>query len=110
MPGPAQQRGLAILAFREAKHAADLATWRAERARLRANRGVQQYYLVYVAVIMGGIFVVPVAIAAAVVVFFLRVLTHGVEDAVDDFAISVGSATERGPALPFDWLDTYWPT
>jgi hypothetical protein len=109
MPGPAQQRGFAILAFREAKHAVDLARWRAERARLRANRGIQQYYWVYAVVIMGGIVIVPVAIAGAVVVLLLRALTHGVEDSIDDFAVSIGSPTERGPALPFDWLDAYWP-
>ncbi len=109
MPGPAQQRGFAILAFREAKHATDLAMWRAERARLRANQGMRQYYLVYLAVVMGGLLIVPFAIVGAVVVLLLRILTHGVEDSIDDFAVSIGSPAERGPGLPFDWLDTYWP-
>jgi hypothetical protein len=109
MPGPAQQRGFAILAFREAKHAADLATWRAARAQLRATRNTQGYYVIYLGVVMGGVLIIPFVIAGAVVVLLLRVLTHGVQDAIDDFAVSIGSELERGLGLPFDWLDTYWP-
>jgi hypothetical protein len=108
MPGPTQKRGLVALAFREARLAAKLAICRAEREHLIAQKSASRSVGLYMLVAIGGTFAIPAAVALLVLVLVFRKLTSGVEDAIDDFAISVGGEMERGLGLPFDWLNAYW--
>jgi uncharacterized Zn finger protein (UPF0148 family) len=108
MPCPSQKRQLVALAISDAQLAADLERYRAERDRLEAEKSSSSARLVYLLLVAGGTCMVPLAIALAVIVLVFRKLTSGVEDAIDDFAVSVGAELERGLKLPYDWLDAYW--
>jgi len=108
MPCPSQKRQLVALAIGDSRLAADLERYRAERDRLEAEKSSSSARLVYLLLVAGGTCMVPLAIAVAVIVLVFRKLTTGVEDAVDDFGVSVGAEMERGLKLPFDWLDAYW--
>ena len=108
MPCPSQKRQLVALAISDARLAADLERYRAERDRLEAEKSSSSARLIYLALFAGGTCMVPLAIVLAVIVLVFRKLTSGVEDAVDDFAVTVGAEMERGLKLPFDWLDAYW--
>ncbi len=109
VPCKGHKQKLLAIALREADRAR-LIEHRAARQNRRRQMESRRSYAIYVAVwlTVSASCLLPFVVPAIGAILLFRRARWGVEDAIDGFAVSAGTKSERGPSLPYDWVDTYW--